>query len=81
MSETSVVSNALERGVKTAQNALKSLMGEPKKVTPLSVKRQVDLFLSMDDSTLQAIRAQRGDVEYNRYVSTMTIKAKELYNG
>lgn len=81
MSVVQVQSKAIDRGTKVLSNVMNKLLGKNPSPTVLSAKRQVDLFLSMDNVTLQSIKENRGEVEYNRYVQTMLAQAKEIYHG
>lgn len=68
-----------------ASKVVKGVLGNNQTVTKqpvmLTPKQQVERFLNMADSDLEAIRVQRGEYEYHRYLKTMLEKSKELYNG
>jgi hypothetical protein len=50
-----------------------------KQPVKLTQKQQVELFLKMPDSSLEAIRVKRGDAEYQRYMQHMLELSRGFY--
>lgn len=78
---TQLFNNAIAGASKIIQNTIKNNSAPDVQKTKLTPKQQVDLFLSMPDSTLEAIKVSRGEVEYQRYLKHMTELSKRYYNA
>lgn len=78
---TQLFNNAIAGASKIIQNTIKNNSAPDVQKTKLTPRQQVDFFINMPDVAHEALRKNKGETEYKRYVDRMMELARGIYNA